>query len=191
MNLNEFSKYLCFILRHHPEEIFEKPKEHMDSNGYVDIDDLITAINNHGDYKKINKATIMNIVETDDKSRYKVENNKIKCNQGHSIDWVSPTLEIKEPPKYLYHGTTVAALKKIMNSGHLSKMARHAVHMHADIEAAKKSALRWNIPAVVIKIDASNLYNNGVEFGVTENHVWCAEEIPSTAFVDYIYLNTK
>lgn len=174
---DELSVYLCYLLRHHPED----KGLNMDVHGWVDIDELISKLDN------VTRDIIDEIVATDKKGRYKIKDNKIKCCQGHSIPWVEPELEYKEPPKYIYHGTTTVALDKIYKSGHISKMARHAVHTHADVNMAWKSAKRWNLIPVVLKIDAESMYNDGYKLGVSENQVWCVDEIPIQYIVDTIY----
>lgn len=185
--LNELSKYLCFILRHSPAEIGE-PHEIMDNHGWVDIKVLIDGVNDKGKYH-LTYDILKQIVSEDKKGRYcfNADNTKIKCCQGHSVEWVEVELTYKEPPKFLYHGTNTTALSKILKSGHISKMKRHAVHMVDDVVKAMKSAERWGLVPVVIKINALELYSRGVKFGVSENGVWCAEDIPVWAIDDCIY----
>ena len=67
------------------------------------------------------------------------------------------------------------------------EMARHAVHMQADISKAWQSAERWHKIPVVLKIAASEMNKDGYRFGVTENEVWCTEEVPVKYIRDKIY----
>ena len=90
-------------------------------------------------------ATLEEIVETDSKGRYRFNDTKtkIKACQGHSIPGVEPELTYGEPPKYLYHGTNTEALGKIENSGYVSKMKRHAVHLYkGQLPATEVNGLR-------------------------------------------------
>ncbi len=187
-NYDQLSKYLCFILRHKPEEIGQ-PREVIDEHGFMEVDTLINSVNKKGKYE-LSREILEEIVSSDIKGRYRFSDDgkKIKCCQGHSIEWVIPELEYKEPPEYLYHGTTAQALQKIMSSGHISKMRRHAVHMQADIEKAEQSARRWHLTPVVLKIAARKLSRCGTRFGVTENEVWCAEDIPAEFIEECIYI---
>ena len=57
-------------------------------------------------------------------------------------------------------------------------MSRHAVHLSAVEDRAWQSARRRKTRAVVLKIDAAGMYNQGYVFGVSENEVWCTEAIP-------------
>lgn len=182
--MDEISKYLCLLLRHQPE----KAELDMDEHGWVQVDQLISGVKRHSRYD-IDRAMLENIVSADKKSRYRFDedHNKIKCCQGHSIPWVEPELEYCEPPEFLYHGTTTKALEAIEDSGAIKKMKRHAVHMQADINKAWQSAERWHQTPVVLKIDARKMSDDGYKFGVTENVVWCNEEVPARYICDRIY----
>lgn len=182
MNLDDISVYFCYLLRHHPEDACLD----MDKHGWVDFDQFIQNVNKYSQYK-INEDTVVKIVNSDKKSRYRLEKtgdkySRIKCCQGHSISWVEPELQYVTPPDVLYHGTTMAAYNKILKSGKIDKMNRHAVHTHSDLSIAWQSARRWKVKAVVIEIDARRMTNDGYKFGVAENGVWCVDEIP-TAYI--------
>lgn len=177
MAKNGLSMYLSFLLRHHPDDLALQ----MDPHGYVDVEELITKINSRGRYR-LSRALLDEVVATDSKGRYRYsqDGKKIKACQGHSIPWVQPELITMAPPEYLYHGTTSDALELILQSGAISRMQRHAVHMQADPEKAWKSARRWKgKQPVVLKIAAAELSKAGASFGKSENDVWCCEEIPA------------
>jgi putative RNA 2'-phosphotransferase len=182
--MDEISKYLCLLLRHQPE----KAELDMDEHGWVQVDQLINGVKCHSRYD-IDRTMLENIVSADKKGRYRFdeEHNMIKCCQGHSILWVEPELEYCEPPEFLYHGTNTKALEAIEDSGAIKKMKRHAVHMQADINKAWQSAERWHQTPVVLKIDARKMSDDGYKFGVTENEVWCTEEVPVKYICDRIY----
>ncbi len=182
--MDEISKYLCLLLRHQPD----KAELDMDEHGWVQVDQLISGVKRHSRYD-IDRTMLENIVSADKKGRYRFdeEHNKIKCCQGHSIPWVEPELEYCEPPEFLYHGTTTKSLEAIEDSGAIKKMKRHAVHMQADINKAWQSAERWHQTPIVLKIDARKMSDDGYKFGVTENEVWCTEEVPVKYLIDRIY----
>jgi putative RNA 2'-phosphotransferase len=173
--MKRLSIYLSYLLRHHPEDIHLD----MDVHGYVSVKQLIDHINQYSQYQ-IDKDILDNIVANDDKKRYKYSNNQlyIKACQGHSIEWVIPELTYKNPPDKLYHGTTLSSYHKILESGYISKMKRHAVHTQADIHKAFQSAKRWHSIPVVLEIDAKKMNDEGYEFGVSDNNVWCVEKVP-------------
>ena len=160
----------------------------MDEHGWVSVEQLINGVNKHSNYK-LDRELLEQIVVEDNKGRYRFDekHEKIKCCQGHSVSWVEPDLNYCEPPEFLYHGTNTKALEAIEKSGALKKMKRHAVHMQVDINKSWKSAERWHKTPVVLVITASVMYKEGYKFGVTENDVWCTEEVPFKYICDRIH----
>ena len=94
---------------------------------------------------------------------------------------------LRHEDEWVYHGTATMALEAIEASGAIKKMKRHAVHMQADINKAWQSAERWHKTPVVLKISASTMAKDGYTFGVTENEVWCTEELPVKYICDRVY----
>lgn len=175
MAKKNISVYISYLLRHKPDDI----GLHMDSHGWVSVEELINGINASGKFT-LGMADLEEIVRLDSKGRYRFsdDRSRIKACQGHSLAWVQPEMEHLAPPCFLYHGTTAAAAEEIMKSGAIRKMGRHAVHMQADPAKAWQSALRWKKVPVVLKIDAASMHRDGYVFGRTENQVWCTETVP-------------
>ena len=184
MSVTKLSVFLSYLLRHKPEEIGLD----MDKHGWVDVSKLIEKINTRSKYTLTNE-TLKDIVNMDNKGRYRFSDDgkKIKACQGHSISWVEPELRYTTPPDYLYHGTTFQAYQKIMASGSIQKMSRHAVHMQADVGKAWQSANRWRQVPVVLKIDAKHMAEDGYIFGVSDNAVWCSEIIPVQYIIECLH----
>ena len=182
--MKKLSIYLCYLLRHHPEEAGLD----MDVHGWVSVDALIDGINDRGKYT-LDRSLLERIVAEDSKGRYRFneDHSRIKCCQGHSILWVIPELTYGPPPRYLYHGTTTAALKKIEDDGAIRKMKRHAVHMQAEEGPAWRSAERWRLTPVVLKIDAAAMAEEGYSFGMADNGVWCTASVPVIYICDRIF----
>ena len=153
----------------------------MDRHGWVGTAQLLANIQ---ETCPLTMEHLERIVAEDNKGRYRfnADKTRIKACQGHSIPWVEPELTYGPPPAILYHGTTQAAWEKIQSTGYISKMARHAVHMQADVEKAWQSARRWRQEAVVLQIDAERMQRDGVVFGVSDNGGWCTERVDT----DYI-----
>lgn len=81
------SKFLSYILRHHPESIGIT----LDSDGWVEINLLLAQAQKHG--------------------------RRIRAAQGHSTAQVSMNLAPQTPPDVLYHGTATRFLDSIMQQG--------------------------------------------------------------------------
>ena len=175
MSETKLSVYLSYLLRHRPDEI----GLNMDEHGWVNVRELIGKINAEGKYT-LDTDRLAGIVTSDKKGRYRFseDGTRIKACQGHSIEWVVPELDWREPPQFLYHGTTAEAYEKILASGGISRMSRHAVHMQAEARKAWQSAKRWKKTPVVLEVDARRMFEDDIAFGVTENEVWCCEAVP-------------
>lgn len=205
--MNELSKYLCFLLRHKPEQAHLD----MDKHGWVSVEQLIANVNRYSKYH-LDVYELEKIVAEDEKGRYVFNETyeRIKCCQGHTIPWVEPEIEYLKPPAILYHGTTLEALEGILAVGAIKKMKRHAVHLTSDIRKAWESAERWSKTPVVIRIAAREMQRDGYRFGVPdrnrpwgkprisgcitlngrdldEGEVWLTEEVPAKYIRDPVY----
>ena len=182
--MRRLSVYLCYLLRHHPGEA----ELDMDEHGWVSVDDLIRGVNRRGK-DRLDRDRLERIVSEDRKGRYRFneDHSRIKCCQGHSIPCVIPELTYGSPPRYLYHGTNTAALKKIEADGAIRKMNRHAVHMQPTEAQAWTSAERWRLTPVVLKIDAGTMAEEGYAFGMAENGVWCTDRVPVRYICERLY----
>lgn len=179
------SIHISYLLRHAPEAAGLD----MDQHGWVSVSQLISNVNASGK-TQLTVELLKEIVDTDSKGRYRFspDGKRIKACQGHSISWVTPELEVRTPPEYLYHGTTTDALQDIMKSGAILRMSRHAVHMQADISKAWQSAeRRKNKTPVVLKIAAGKMSKTGTEFSISENGVWFCERIPTEYIENFLY----
>ncbi len=164
-------KTLSYILRHHPEEFDVK----MDSHGWVNVDELIK--NMCKSVRIINREILDRIVRENDKKRYSYNENKtkIRANQGHSIPVDLDLLPVT-PPDVLYHGTAEAYLDSIRKNG-IMKMSRNHVHLSIDTETAFEVGSRHGKPVILV-IDTKRMYNDGIDFYLSENNRWLCEHIP-------------
>ncbi|MFG0261077.1 MAG: RNA 2'-phosphotransferase [Novipirellula sp. JB048] len=70
--LTKISKYLTFILRHHPEAIGMQ----LDPEGWLNIDDLIKNANLHG--KSITHAQLHEVVASNGENRYTLSDDRLR-----------------------------------------------------------------------------------------------------------------
>ena len=175
MSVTKLSTYIARLLRHQPEMVGLT----MDTHGWVSAAELIQKVNEAGRYR-LTEQLLEEVVRSDSKGRFRFseDGTKLRACQGHSIPWVEPELTYGPPPEYLYHGTTEESWQKIRESGGISPMGRHAVHMQAEAGKAWQSARRWRRTPVVLKIDAAAMYAGGARFGLSDNGVWCTEAVP-------------
>ncbi|MER7109137.1 RNA 2'-phosphotransferase [Streptomyces sp. NPDC000229] len=163
------SKYLSRHLRHQPERIGLV----LDPNGWVAIEDLLRATAEHG--VRISRAELEHVVAVNDKQRFTIDGDRIRANQGHTVD-VDLDLPTAVPPAYLYHGTIARNLPAIRAEG-LRPMARHHVHLSPDRETATRVGARRGRP-VVLSVDAAAMHRDGHVFRVSANGVWLTDAVP-------------
>jgi putative RNA 2'-phosphotransferase len=165
------SKFLSLVLRHKPEEIGIK----LDAEGWANTQELCRL-------SHITRTELDEIVDKNNKKRFEYggHKDKIRACQGHSID-VDLKLEPKEPPNYLYHGTSDRFLESIKKEG-LKPQDRNHVHLSLDRETAEKVGQRNGGNTIVLKIRAGNMQVDEFDFYQSANGVWLTDNVP----VDYI-----
>jgi len=170
------SKFLSYVLRHHPEII----GLHLDENGWADVDELITKSTN--DSQGFTFEELNEIVETNDKKRFIFNEDKtrIRANQGHSID-INLALIPQQPPEFLYHGTAQSNIESILEKG-IEKRSRQHVHLRQDKETATKVGMRHGKP-IILTINTLKMFEDGIKFYLSDNEVWL------TDFVDAKYIS--
>lgn len=178
MKNKQLSKFLSLILRHKPESVGIK----LDKNGWVDIHKLVFGLKKQKGFEETMVWNIEDIVEDDEKNRYSlsIDKQRIRANQGHSIK-VDLELESVKPPITLYHGTPNKFLD-IINKEGLKKMNRHHVHLSSDLDTAKQVGDRRG-KSSTIHIDALEMYNNSVDFYISENGVFLVDYVDPKYFI--------
>jgi putative RNA 2'-phosphotransferase len=166
------SKYLSFVLRHHPDSIGLQ----LDDQGWASIDDLIEAARSNG--RHLSRPTLLEVVEQCDKQRFTVspDGQKIRANHGHSVD-VDLALEPTVPPEVLYHGTIHGYLASIREAGLKAQRRRH-VHLSPDEDTARTVGQRRGSP-VVLRVLAGRMHNNGYKFYHSASDVWLTDCVPA------------
>lgn len=176
----KLSVFISLILRHKPEVIGLT----LDSQGYLNVNELIEGINNSG--RHIDNKVLDDIVNSDNKQRYSYneDKSKIRANQGHSISVDLGLLECR-PPTHLYHGTSKKYIDSIMNMG-IQKQNRLHVHLSENIETALAVGGRRGKP-VIITVNSGLMYKDGYKFFRSENNVWLTDKVNN----EYLSINTK
>jgi putative RNA 2'-phosphotransferase len=169
---HQISRYMSYVLRHKPAAIGIS----MNKEGWVDLSEFVSRLS--AKFPEIDIATVENIVQTDNKRRYSINNNMIRANQGHSVDVCAIDLTPVLPPQRLYHGTTLTAWESIKASKAIKKMNRHHVHLSPDIETARAVGSRRLAQTVILQIDALEMASKGYAFFRSENGVWHVDEVP-------------
>lgn len=163
------SKTLSYLLRHGAV----KEKLPIDAQGWVPVAVLLQHSR-----LKTNKATVEDIrrvVAENAKQRFSLREDAgqlyICANQGHTLELVTPQLELLTSdtmPQNVYHGTYKNKLASIEQSG-LSRMARNHIHLTSDA-AWSVLGIRNNCN-VLIYVDTAKCMASGLEFYKSANGV--------------------
>ena len=119
------------------------------------------------------------IVKNDDKLRYYFDDSgtKIRANQGHFLSDVQIDFDETILPQFLYHGTGQKFIDSIMKNG-LSKQKINYLHLSKDVETAiSVGSCRGD--AVILKINALDMYHDGHKFFISKNGVYLIDIVPS------------
>ncbi|AMO46523.1 RNA 2'-phosphotransferase [Kosakonia oryzendophytica] len=168
----EISKFLSYLLRHHPEAAGLS----LDKAGWAPIAELIRCVNNSG--YELNHELLQTIVAGSDKKRFTISEDGllIRAAQGHSTPDVKIAYQEKTPPDVLFHGTASRFLSSIREQGIISKDRQH-VHLSQDAATAIQVGQRHGKP-VVLTINARAMFEQGFTFYQADNGVWLSNTIP-------------
>ncbi|MEK3885804.1 RNA 2'-phosphotransferase [Paenibacillus sp. PL2-23] len=173
MDITKLSKEVSYALRHAPWEY----ELELDNEGWVDIDQLLSALRIDEQWKSINESNLRKMIEVSDKKRHEIFDGKIRALYGHSVPQ-KVNKKVGIPPSILYHGTAKHLVERILSEG-LRPMARQYVHLSVDIDTANLVGKRKDSSPVLLNVQAENASSEGVEFYQGNNVVWLAEFIPS------------
>ena len=172
MDYIELGKEITYALRHAPWEY----ELEMDDKGFVDIEQLLSAINEENKYSKIiDKFDIIKVIEVSNKKRLEIVGERIRAMYGHSFP-MQIKYEEETPPAMLYHGTAKRFLNSIKKEG-LKPMSRQYVHLSEDTETAKMVGKRRDSDPVILYIDTAEAIKAGVKFYKANDKVWLCKEL--------------
>lgn len=170
-NLESTSRFLSLVLRHKPEAIGLI----LDTEGWVELDNLVSLANAHG--TPITRNIILEIVAACEKKRFALSDDgkRIRANQGHSVS-VNLNLEPIEPPPSLFHGTTARFAESIRLHGLVSGSRQH-VHLSLTENTAVEVGSRHGKPLVLV-VQALDMHQDGFTFFLSDNDVWLTTKVP-------------
>jgi putative RNA 2'-phosphotransferase len=170
--LVRLSKFLSYVLRHHPESIGLQ----LDTGGWARVDELLAAARQRG--TALDEELLQQVVAHGDKRRFSfnADGQRIRANYGHSIP-VDLGLKRIEPPEFLYHGTAKRLVEIIRRDG-LHARGRNFVHLSPDEETAKQVGARHGKPVVLV-VHARRMHRDGHAFHLSEGGIWLTRWVPA------------
>jgi len=167
------SRFLAYVLRHHPEEAGIDLDEH----GATDLDALVETLRGQPGFADITREQIEALVASESASqRFEIRENRIRARYGHSL--AQPIqYEPAEPPEFLFHGTTPQDAETILVEG-LNPGERQRVHLSIDMPASREVGRRRSREPVILQIDTASARKGGVQFYRGGPTVWLSDTIP-------------
>lgn len=173
MDLTSLSKFLSYVLRHHPESIGLE----LDDNGWADVSALINKAQAEG--KPLDRGIIERIMDHGSKQRFILSEggDYIRAGYGHSVD-LDLQLKPQKPPNELYHGTARRNVDSIMEQG-IKSGSRNFVHLSASQEDAQNVGSRHG-SAVILLVNADMMADKGFDFyqSDSEPDIWLTKKVP-------------
>merc|ERR1712110_99886 len=166
------SHKLSSILRHGNDGFTNR----IDNNGWLPINQLLEHSNfckQHG----ITRNDIEQVVKSCQKQRFRIEHDRIRATQGHTIN-IEDT-ELKELTsedlrsfQHITHGTYYKSLDPIRKDG-LCKMQRNHIHLTASDKVGEDGVISGFRAStqVLIYIDAVKASDAGIKFFQSSNNV--------------------
>ncbi len=172
--LDLLGRTMAGVLRHFPQRYGLD----MDERGWVDLRDLVTAIQiRHKKFRFLKPHHIIALIQTDPKGRYKFDEGRVMATYGHSID-VDLDLPTEDIPSILYYPTTEEECAILLEIG-LKPADRQWVHMSDTLESAIEAGQVRTANPVIISVDAEKARGDGVVIKKAGKFVYITTEVPS------------
>jgi putative RNA 2'-phosphotransferase len=168
----QLSRFLAFVLRHHPEEIGLE----LDEQGAADIGELLQRICARPGFAGVTREQIERLAAGLSAVRFEVRGNRLRARYGHSLPQTIQ-YDPATPPTDLFHGSTPEAAEQVLAEG-LKAVQRQRVHLSVDTPAAREVGRRRCPDPVVLRIDTTGAGKTGVRFYDAGPAVWLSDDIP-------------
>jgi 5-formyltetrahydrofolate cyclo-ligase len=159
------SKYMSYILRHHPPES-------MSRDGFLSIAECVTLLQSRFN---VRTEDVLSIASSDRKGRFQIKKGKIRALYGHShpvsIDLAPAHIDV------LYHGTSPQAAQQILKEG-LNPRRRQKVHLSPTRDSAREVGYRHCNNPVILHIDAQRALQEGITIEKASETVYVTDHIP-------------
>ena len=172
--LVSLSKVMSHALRHRPW-LYELE---LDGEGWVPVADLVSALRGQGGrWANLTESDLDEVIRTSPKARYEIRGGMIRARYGHSTPG-RLSRQAAQPPQVLFHGTSPAAAKSILQQG-LRPMGRQYVHLSIDVDTATQVGRRKSSTPVILQVNAADAHAAGVAFFRGNDFVWLADDVPA------------
>jgi len=166
-------KTLAGILRHFPTRYGLD----MDTRGWVDLNELVTAIKvRHNKFRFLKPHHIMGLVQTDPKGRYQFLEGKLRATYAHSVE-VDLDLPVDDIPDVLFYPSTKEESDLLLESG-LKPTDRKMVHLSGTMDSAIEAGKVRTSEPIILNVDAKKAIKKGVVIQKAGKTIYLAKEVP-------------
>ena len=166
------SRFLAFVLRHHPEEA----NLTLDEQGSASLDELADAVRKRPGLESMTREQIERLATTQSPPRFEILGDRIRARYGHTLPQ-GIRFEPADPPETLFHGTTAEVADQVLTEG-LQPSGRQYVHLSLDTPAAREIGRRHTPQPVILRIDTESARKAGARFYPAGPAVWISDPIP-------------
>lgn len=162
-------RFISGALRHFPDDLglAISPK------GWVDLNLLAAVMQER--YRWATKKRLIALVESDEKGRYEIRNDRIRARYGHSIDVNLDYPDNTHP--VLYYGASPEEADIMLEQG-IKPVRQRYVHLSPSREKAWEVASIHTENPIIMEIDAYAAQRDGIIMMQATNEIVLSEEIP-------------
>lgn len=158
------------MLRHQPEQFDLE----LNATGFADIGEVVRALNERLG-EPVREDDLRKAVESGDRIRYEIQDDKIRALYGHSIP-VEPG-DASKPPEMLFVAIAERDLERAKRFG-LRGGRRRFLHLALSEDDARETGRRLAEQYTILEVRALDAWEEGINF-YDRRSLWLAEEVPT------------
>ena len=170
------SRFLALVLRHRAHDFGLAP----DNEGFVPLAALVEVVERHAS-PPAGRAEVLAVLADPHQPRFELADGRVRARYGHARAQTTVAYAPLEPPEFLYHGTSPAALAHIRRDG-LHPGKRQYVHLARERAEAERVSVRRAQTPLVLTVHARAAHAAGVVFHSPDGLHWLARAV-SAEFV--------
>ena len=187
MNHRWLSRYLCYVLRHNPQDLGIE----LDERGWTDMTLLLERLFTVKRVR-VSLGELERLALGDRRGRYGIQGDRIRANDGHTVQAVRLVFErAAEPPPLLFYGLSKDALGGILEAGALEPRgegsdgdAARILLVEAASEADRRSGCSAEEQPYIIVVEAARAARDGIGFWRSEEGHYLCDRLPAEYFLD-------
>jgi putative RNA 2'-phosphotransferase len=172
-NLKKLANFLSYILERRPDEFGLLP----DSEGYVKIKSLLSAVNEEDGFKYVRRFHLDDIISTLPDAQIEIKDSMIR---GKNFRNLPKQIIAENPPKLLYTCVRERAYPFVLEKG-VHPVGGKKVLLSATMEMAEKIGKRFDQSPVLLAVHVRKAMDAGISF-YSSGELYCSDVIPPSCF---------